>query len=384
MPDIEYRLTDEQMLAEIGRQTRETLSSLEHRMDSELRAIKARISRPPGAPEIDAAQLFDRRPSAGLAQNTAFENFLRSTRSRHSHFNVELPFALKAVVPISGVGLPQPIMPIFGAPQIPLRLAQLMFTVPISSGAVVFTEETSFTPGAALVPETTLKPPTGITFAPKTLTVETIATIAKCSVQSLQDTPTLGTWIDARLAYAVLLKQEQYLLNDAATGLLTLATAQAAPPVGATTLDAVALAIGQLTALGFVPDGIVMNSADITTTRITKTTQGQYIWASPDSDVGTSAMWNLPLIAAPSMPAGQFLVGAFGQSTILFDRQILMVEISYENEDDFIHNLACFRGELRCVAGVPLPAGLVKGVVPAPGVVAASAPAAAPHEHPKK
>jgi HK97 family phage major capsid protein len=58
-------------------------------------------------------------------------------------------------------------------------------------------------------------------------------------------------------------------------------------------------------------------------------------------------MWSEPVVISPSMAAGNFLVGAFGQSAFLFDRQTLGVDVSYENEDDFTHNLACFGAELR-------------------------------------
>ena len=98
--------------------------------------------------------------------------------------------------------------------------------------------------------------------------------------------------------------------------------------------------------------------------------------ADPDSSVGTSAVWNLPLILSPACPKGTFLVGAFMQATILFDREVLTVEISYENEDDFIHNLACFRGELRCCAAAPLPQGLMKGSFPSTSIMQTKQPPA--------
>jgi HK97 family phage major capsid protein len=74
--------------------------------------------------------------------------------------------------------------------------------------------------------------------------------------------------------------------------------------------------------------------------------------------------WNIPVVESPSIAAKTFLVGAFVESTILFDRQLLKLEISYENEDDFIHNLACFRAEIRFALGVPLTTGLMKGTLP--------------------
>jgi HK97 family phage major capsid protein len=254
-----------------------------------------------------------------------------------------------------------------------------MYHVPVSTGAVIFTKETGYTPGADLVPEGTTKPGTTMTFANQTLTVQTVATIAKSSLQSLNDTPMLMNWIDARLSYAVLLRQEQYLLNDATNGLLVLAPAMAAAPAGSTGLDAIALAIGHLTALGFSPDGIVLNPANVVNMRLLKDSQGRYLWSSPDGRLGTNAMWTLPVVESPSMPLGSFLVGAFSESTILFDRQILIVEISYENEDDFIHNLACFRAEMRFALGVPLVNGLAKGTLPAGSLTAQEVTSPAHH-----
>ena len=360
---VPVSLTDDEFLLEVDRITRAYVgresNALREEFRGEMQRLKQGLSRgPASAPDFGA---FQRRPSAGLAQDTKFAAWLATSRTRKSSFACELPFEIKAVTPITGIGLPFPYAQLVGAPQLPLRLAQVMFHVPVTSGAVVFTEETTFTPGADIVPEAQLKPGTALAFANKTATVATIATIAKASVQSLSDTPQLAAWIDERLSYAVLLRQEQYILNDPTTGLLTLATAAVAPPAGATMLDEIALGIGQLSAIGYTPDAVVMNPSDVTSMRLVKSTTGEYLWADPDSPVGTSAVWNLPLILSPACPKGTFLVGAFMQSTLLFDRQILTVEISYENEDDFIHNLACFRAELRCAAAVPLPQGLVKG-----------------------
>jgi HK97 family phage major capsid protein len=107
-----------------------------------------------------------------------------------------------------------------------------------------------------------------------------------------------------------------------------------------------------------------MNPGDVTNARLAKNTLGNYIWATPDSPIGTASMWNVPLVESPSIAAKTFLVGAFSESTILFDRQVMTIEISYENEDDFIHNLACFRAEMRFALGVPLTTGLLKGTLP--------------------
>jgi HK97 family phage major capsid protein len=274
---------------------------------------------------------------------------------------------------ITGVTLPTPIPGIIGAPVFPLRVAQLMTHLPVSTGAVTYVQESAFTSGAsANVAEGTRKPTSTFTFQIKTLTIQTAATIAKCSLQALRDTSEMANWIDARLSHAVLLAQENFLINDATTGLLALAPAQGALAGTPTALDMIASAIGSLKGLGFTPDAIILNPADTTLIRLLKNSLGDYLWSSPSGAAGAGSMWGLPIIESPSLPAQEFLVGAFSQSAILFDREVLIVEISYENEDDYVNNLCCFRAEMRFALGVPLPTGLMKGTLPAGSLMSAS------------
>jgi HK97 family phage major capsid protein len=83
------------------------------------------------------------------------------------------------------------------------------------------------------------------------------------------------------LSYSVLLRQEQFLLNDSTSGLLALAPAQGTLTGTPTALDMIASAIGSVKALGYTPDGVVMNPADLTAVRLSKDTQGRHIWSSP-------------------------------------------------------------------------------------------------------
>jgi HK97 family phage major capsid protein len=250
MPTLTEMTDDERLIHTIRADFVREADALRSEMRRELTLVKQRTSRPPGAADANAAEVFRRPPSAGLAGNSAFQEFVTTTKTRRSAFAIELLFEIRAVTPITGVGLPAVYPPLVGPPQPALRVQQLMYHVAITGGSVIFTKETGFTPGADLVPEGTLKPGTTMTFANQTLTVQTVATIAKASIQSLQDSPMLMNWIDSRLSYAVLLRQEGYLLNDATNGLLALAPVQT-PTTGATALDMVAEAIGSLKALGY-------------------------------------------------------------------------------------------------------------------------------------
>jgi HK97 family phage major capsid protein len=339
------------------------------------RLINQRTSRGPmgiapgaGEGELAGRRLPGRRTVSNLSDNEAFRSWLAAPRSYRSGIAFDLE--LKAAAPISGIS-PTVYMPqVYGPPQPALRLPDLIPSIQVTmGGAVEWTKETGFTPGADLVPETTLKPTTALTFANQNTPFVTIATISKASLQSLSDIPALTAWVNNRLNYAVTLKEEGYLLNDPTAGLL--ANATPLDPVydpgatGTTTLDYVGAAISQLEALGYKPDGVVLSGADAAKARLLKTTLGSYLWSSPDSLLSTSGMWGVPAIISPSMPAGKFLAADFANSCLLFDRWQLRIDISYENEDDFVKNLACFRAELRVALAIPAPSGLVTGTLPA-------------------
>jgi hypothetical protein len=115
------------------------------------------------------------------------------------------------------------------------------------------------------------------------------------------------------------------------------------PGTGATQLDVIASAIGQLAASGFVADGVVLSAADATKTRLLKSTAGEFLSSSPDSTIGMTAMWNIPVVISPSLGSGTWLVAAFQQSCVLFSRQLLTVEISYQDQDNFVRNLAALK-----------------------------------------
>jgi hypothetical protein len=52
---------------------------------------------------------------------------------------------------------------------------------------------------------------------------------------------------------------------------------------------------------------------------------------------------------------------------------MLNVQIAYQNEDDFVRNLVCMRGELRSGLAVPVPAGVLVGNLPAGSLTAQTA-----------
>ncbi len=348
-------------------------------LQKQIQAVMQRSSRPPGSNGIQLAALDAPMPlGQQLFDNPLYQAFTKSLITRASNVACELRLPSNRKSAVSGVS-PSEYLPqrIWGAAQFPLRLKEIMPVMPVTSGSVEYTQETSFTPSAAVVPETQLKPTMAITFAEAVARCSTVASVVKVSKQSLLDVGLMNQWLSSRLSYSVSLKEEDLIVNgDGAgvQGLMQLATPYTVAPLSTdNSMDVIARAAGALMAKGYAVDGVVMNSDDYTSARLLKATTGQYLFVGtastgPDDESvweSTPLVWQIPMVVSPSMPAGSFLVGSFQMSTILFSRELLTVEIAFQNEDDFVRNLATLRGELRSGLAVPVPAGILKGTLPA-------------------
>jgi hypothetical protein len=78
----------------------------------------------------------------------------------------------------------------------------------------------------------------------------------------------------------------------------------------------------------------------------------------------TPTLWGLPVVATKAIAEGKFLVGAFNDAAMIFDRQQSTVEISLEHGENFIKNLATLLYEERLALAVFLGAALRYGSFP--------------------
>lgn len=380
---------DLEVITELRRGFHAEIDNVVQPLRQQMNALAQRTSRAPGVGLEHTSLDLPMSLSHQLTGDASFQSWVKNVKTSREYFATELrlPTNRKAGTPVSGIA-PTQYLPqrIWGPAQFPLRLRDIMPTMPVASGSVEYTVETSFTPSAGVVPETQSKPPMAISFAEATAKCATVASVIKVSKQSLMDVGLMNTWLSVRLGYSVNLKEEDMLINGDATnsisGLMQLAPAFVyTPATGDTGMDVIAHAIGNLTGKGYVVDGVILNADDYTAMRLLKTTIGSYIFmgeggkGADDESIweGTPLVWQVPMVVSPSMAPGSFLVGAFQQSTILFARETLTVEIAFQNEDDFVRNLVTMRAELRSGLAVPVPAGVLKGTLPAGSLTATQA-----------
>lgn len=275
---------------------------------------------------------------------------------------------------VNATGQNQPLVPsdrVAGMIALPNRRFTIRDALPVgrtSSNLVQYTKENVFTNNAGIqVTEGSLKPESGITFTLANAPVVTLAHWIPVSKQVLDDAPMLQGYINGRLMYGLKLIEEFQLLNGDGlggniSGLLAAgnSTAYNRTTAGDTKIDVLRRSITQGALSEYDVDTIVLNPADWEGVELTKGTDGQYVWANPSGMLG-SQIWGKRVIATNAIATGKFLVGAFSMGAQIWDRQDASIQISFENDVNFVKNMATLLCEERLALTVYRPTAFISG-----------------------
>ena len=297
---------------------------------------------------LTAGQRFtaDEKVKAALAEGQGFKGRVRAIVNTITELTSGDGGAGDLIVPqrLQGIITPQ---------NRRLRIRDLLMKGRTTSNAIEFVKESGYTNSAAPVAEGALKPESSLTFELATAPVRTIAHWIRASKQVLDDVPQLQSYIDTRLRYGLALVEEAQLLAGDGTGqnilgLIPQATAfdTSRLKVGDTRIDVIRRAMTQLRLSEYSASAVVMHPDDWEEIELTKDTTENYVWANPRSLAGPT-IWGLPVLDSTSLSPGEFLVGAFDVAAQLWDREDANVEISTEDQDNFVKNLVTIRAEER-------------------------------------
>lgn len=252
-------------------------------------------------------------------------------------------------------------------PQRRLTIRSLLLPGTTSGNQIEYEREKLFTNNAAPVAEGALKPQSELQFEDATANVRTIAHWMRASVQILADAPGLQSIIDQRLRYGLAYAEEQQLLNGSGTGqnllgLVTAATPYAAPGslTATSQIDIIRLMILQAALAEYPPNGIVLNPIDWAAIEMQKDDQGRYIIGNPQGTLSPT-LWGLPVVATQAMGVDKALVGAFNLAAQIFDRQDATVDVSTEDQDNFVKNKVTIRAEERLALAIYRQQAIVYG-----------------------
>lgn len=305
---------------------------------------------------------------------TAAEGFQafaeQANRGVKLNFSIPLKMAITSLPGSAGANI-QPQRVGMVQPKVQrLFIRDLLAAGRTTSNAIEYVRETGFTNNANVVSEnpTNPKPESDIIFELDSAPVATIAHWIRASKQVLADVPMLQSYIDNRLRYGLMLKEEGQLLKGSGVGLnilgvYTQATDYTNPGVtvqNETSIDRLRIAMLQVVLAELDPDGIVLSPIDWTTIELLKNSQNNYLFTQPQG-VATPTLWGQPVVATQSMDAGDFLVGAWQQGAQLWDREDISVTVSTEDRDNLVKNMVTILCEERVGLTVYRPEAFVKG-----------------------
>jgi len=262
----------------------------------------------------------------------------------------------------------------FLAPLLPKLIMRDMLKVSTTTqNAIEFQREDVFTNGAAVVPESGLKPQAQITFTEDNATIKTIAQWMPFTNQFMADFPRLISYINTRLITGLRQKEEYEFLygTNSQTSLCGIkhtagvqtykwSDGDVIDGMPDTMMDAILMALLKCTNSLFIPDGVVMNPNDMGKIKKAKSTTGEYLFPSLTTGAAPQ-LWGMNVVESLSINEGEFLVGAFAMGGEIFDRQAASVRITDGYMDYVVHNKSLILVEERLNLVLYRPSAFVWG-----------------------
>lgn len=237
-----------------------------------------------------------------------------------------------------------------------LRIRDLLTYVPMSLASMKYAREVDpevYELGASAVAEAEEKPEARLLFEQKLATAETIAAWVAITRQMMEDSAMLGAYIDERLGYMVLLREEYELLNGTGTsprlqGIFQEPGRQT-QAFSTDAISSVGLGIGKVWNTGLAPDAVTMRPDSfwsIVTTRHANQFDNGFSTGVPNGAPDLRA-WGLPVVLSQSVPVNKAMVGAWRLGGMFMDRQNLTIMTTDSHADYFIHNKLVVLAEER-------------------------------------
>lgn len=354
-------------------------SELEARHRASMREAEAR--RGPGAALENPGDGVERR-SAGqiVAESEEYRSWVERSHGAGISPDIEVRALLSSESsdPAAGLWMPRgtPFLPDQAVDRRRLFIRDLIAggTTTLSSIPYVreLTPRTNET-GATAVAEGSAKPEVTMQFVGVDAPVRKIAAWIPATTEILEDAPTLRSYIDARLAYMLAVREEEQVLNGngtspnirgirQTTGLQTQASAGSGEQAAT-----IGLAIAKIENVDGVADGIAMNPVDYWT-MLTTRHANQF-----DDGFGTMVpyvgaprgLWGLPVVRTRSMETLRVLVGAFQSGAQLFDRSGTVIRVGDQHSDYFTNNKVAILAEERIALAVYRPDWFVEATIAA-------------------
>jgi HK97 family phage major capsid protein len=389
---LDSQKTAAQEVKDLGEASKETKTILEkqiaeqvelkelfNKLDTELKNMQLK------AKKYDIANVQRKTLGELFTSSTAYTNAKDSGATSVSVVKMEKKDITALAASAGALVRPDRDPTVYQNPNRPIRIRDLIPTVPTASNAVEFMRELVFTNNAA--PQGTIagigggelvaKIKSEITYELVTKPVRTIAHWFAASRQVLSDAPMLQGLLNGRLVYGLDLKSDQQLLQGDGTGqeldgilvdadindVGQLAAGTAAADVPAAMIDHIRAAVTACQLFEYYNmTGLVLNPVDWQILETAKATDGHYLMVAMPTDTATQTVWRIPVVISNAMPVNTFLIGDWTMGAVIYDREDISVRISESHASYFVQNGVAILGEERYTLAIPLPKAFCKGL----------------------
>jgi HK97 family phage major capsid protein len=234
----------------------------------------------------------------------------------------------------------------------PIQVLDLVPGNTTTQSAIVYMEETTFTPAATEIAEGSAYPEAALAYTERNSPVRKLAVFIPVTDEQLEDIPQAQGLLNNRLPFFLRQRLDSQIVNGNGTapnltGLASLSGIQTQARSTDPGPDAIYKAIVKCRITGRAsPSGVIAHPTDWQNIRLLRTADGIYIWGSP-TDAGIDRIWGLPVAQCDSFSAGTAYVGDFAGFSELNERKGIEVKVSDSHSDFFIKGTQAIRADFR-------------------------------------
>ena len=231
--------------------------------------------------------------------------------------------------------------------------------------------------GASAVSEASAKPEVTMEFETADAPIRKIAAWLTATMEAIEDAPTLRGYIDTRLSYMLMLREEAQVIGVGAgggnapniKGILDFTTT--IQTASGELYDGAASAFGKIENVDGDPDGIVVNPLDYWSAVADR--HNTFYDGAVNGGIGGApygeppqTVWGVPVVRSRSVASGTAIAGSWRLGATLFEREGPTIRTTDSHASLFISNTWVILAEERIGLAVHRPDFFVKITVSAP------------------
>jgi HK97 family phage major capsid protein len=239
----------------------------------------------------------------------------------------------------------------------PVQVLDLIPGSNTSQNAIVYMEETTFTPAATEVKESVegtagTYPEAALVLTERNSPVRKLAVFLPVTDEQLEDIPQVQGYLNNRLPFFLRQRLDGQIVNGNGTapnltGLASLSGIQTQARSSDPGPDAVYKAIVKCRVTGRAsPSAVIFHPTDWQNIRLLRTSDGIYIWGAP-MDNAPERIWGLPVAQCDSFSAGTAYVGDFAGFSELSEKRGIEVKVTDSHSTYFIEGKQAVRADFR-------------------------------------